>query len=746
MFSRTCLAGLLAGCVALVLAPAALGASTPPTISKAFGPTSIPVGGTTSLTLTIKNPNASTLSGVAFTDTFPAGLRTASPSNLTSNCGGVTVATSGSVSLSGGSLAANGSCAIGVNVTGISPGIEANTTGAITSTESGPGFPSNTATVIVEAPPSIATQFGATTVALNGTTSMTFTITNPSGNPTALTGTGFSDTLPSGLVVATPDGLAGSCDGGAITATAGSSSVSLSGASLAIGDSCQFSVNVTGLAGGTHTNTTSNVTSTNGGTGNNSQANLTVVSPPTIVKSFGSASAPLNGTTSLSFAIVNSNPSTALSGIAFTDTLPAGLVVAPSPHLSNVCGGTATAVAGAATVSLAGGTLAASGSCTVTVAVEGTTAGTKSNSVQVSSTEGGTGNTSKASLSVVAPPVITKAFAGATVSLNGTTSLRFTITNPASNTVSLTGVAFSDTLPPGLVVSTPNGLSGSCGGTVSAPAGSSSISLSGGAIPVNSSCSFAVNVAAKTAGLKSNSTGAVSSDNGGSGNAAAATLAVVGPPTVTISSPVDGSVFTRGQVVSARYACAEDPNGPGIRSCSGPVASGSPIDTSTAAPHSFTVTATSSDGQTASQTIHYKVANATPPRSRIVSLRPVMRAGKLKAFAGTAAAGTSGVASVSISLERFAGGATVAKAKRKPSPQCWVLTRSGKLSGVKPHGRRCPPAPFQKARGTAHWNFTLARTLPLGTYVLISRATDTAGRSEKTFSSRLGNRVSFTLR
>jgi len=44
------------------------------------------------------------------------------------------------------------------------------------------------------------------------------------------------------------------------------------------------------------------------------------------------------------------------------------------------------------------------------VNVTGTTAGAKNNSVQVTSTEGGTGNTSNATVTVVAPPVIIKAF------------------------------------------------------------------------------------------------------------------------------------------------------------------------------------------------------------------------------------------------------------------------------------------------------------------------------------------------
>src|SRR5262249_7974565 len=152
-------------------------------------------------------------------------------------------------------------------------------------------------------------------------------------------------------------------------------------------------------------------------------------------------------------------------------------------NLNNTCGGTATAVGGSGSVSLLGGTLAANASCTVSVNIQGTTAGVKNNSVQVTSTEGGTGNTATASITVVAPPATIKAFGAASIPLNGSTSLTFTIQNNNTSTT-LTGVGFSDILPTRgkgtLLVATPNGLTGSCGGgTITATQGSQVISLSG---------------------------------------------------------------------------------------------------------------------------------------------------------------------------------------------------------------------------------------------------------------------------
>ena len=501
----------------------------PPSISKAFGAASIPLNGSTSLSFTINNPNAVTLTGIGFTDTLPAGLIVSTPNGLTGSCGGGTITATQNtnvISLSGASLAASASCTFSVNVTGTAAGVQNNTSSAVTSNEGGTGNTAS-ATIHVEAPPSIAKAFNPSSIALNATTSLTFTITNPAANPDALAGVAFTDTLPTGLTVAS--GTSTVC-GGTLTTTT-PTGIALSGATINTNSNCQFSVTVTGAASGQFTNTTGNVTSTNGGTGNTASASLTVASAPSITKSFGASSIPLNGTTTLSFSISNPNTGLALTGLAFTDSLPAGLVVGPTPNLSNTCGGTAAATAGSSSVSLSGGTLASSASCMVSVNVQGTTAGVKNNSVTISSTEGGTGNTSNASITVAAAPSISKAFGAASIPLNGSTSLSFTINNP--NGVTLTGIGFTDTLPAGLIISTPNGLTGSCGGgTITATQNTNVISLSGASLAASASCTFNVNVTGTAAGVQNNTSSAVTSNEGGTGNTASATIHVEAPPSI----------------------------------------------------------------------------------------------------------------------------------------------------------------------------------------------------------------------
>ena len=526
----------------------------PPTIAKAFGAQDIALNSATTLTFTLTNPAANTAAqaGVAFTDTFPAGLLVTTPNALVNTCGGTAtaVAGSGSVSLSGGAIAVSSSCTLTVNVTGTTSGSHTNTTGTVSSTNGGTGTTA-TATVAVAAPPAITKTFGVASIPLNGTTSLTFTIVNPVANSIPLTGVAFTDSLPAGLAVATPNALTNSC-GGTATAVAGGASVSLSGGTLAAGATCTLSLNTTAVAAGVQNNSVT-VTSNEGGTGNTSNASLTVLSPPILSKAFGedvgpaqtrkplavphgggAQQIPLNGTAQLRFFLSNANLTSGLTGIAFIDTFPLGMVVASPNNISNTCGGTVTAVAGSGAVSLSGGTLAANTSCTILLNVTGTTAGSKVNVTgTITSNEGGTGPSASATLIVVAPPAIAKGFGAQSIPLNGVTALTLTLTNPAANTVAETGMAFTDTFPSGLEVATPNGLANTCGGTATAVAGSASITLTGGTIAVSSSCTLSVNVTGTTSGSHTNTTGTVSSNNGGTGNTASASLAVAAAPVIS---------------------------------------------------------------------------------------------------------------------------------------------------------------------------------------------------------------------
>ena len=191
---------------------------------------------------------------------------------------------------------------------------------------------------------------------------------------------------------------------------------------------------------------------------------------PKISKAFSPDPISVGGISTLTFTLSN-NYNISLTGVNFTDDLPAGLVVAAAPNLTNTCGGT-WANGSATQLSLSGASIpariasqAVEGSCTVSVDVTATTPGSHPNisgfiSAQYVSgtTQNITNNTSTgyatANLSAVQPLMISKIFAPNPILTGATSTLTFTIINPNQNDTSV-GVAFADTFPPGLTNTNP---------------------------------------------------------------------------------------------------------------------------------------------------------------------------------------------------------------------------------------------------------------------------------------------------
>jgi sugar lactone lactonase YvrE len=78
------------------------------------------------------------------------------------------------------------------------------------------------------------------------------------------------------------------------------------------------------------------------------------------------------------------------------------------------------------------------------------------------------------------------------------------------------------------------------------------------------------------------------------------------PPVVFIVDPSDGGSYVLGSTTRAGYYC-QTPSGARLTSCSGPVPSSSPFDTSSVGVHSFVVTASDENGRTATRTHTYTV-------------------------------------------------------------------------------------------------------------------------------------------
>jgi len=169
--------------------------------------------------------------------------------------------------------------------------------------------------------PTLTKSFTPSSVNAGGTTSLSFTLTNPNLFP--LSALAFTDTLPAGLVVATPNGLLGSCGTGTITATAGTNTINLSGGTLAPnGGTCTFSVNVLAQTiTAAVTNTTSTVTSNEAPPGSPASATLSPASADLSITI--TAPTPIVGGQNVTYTItVTNNGPAQAAAVTVTDPTP----------------------------------------------------------------------------------------------------------------------------------------------------------------------------------------------------------------------------------------------------------------------------------------------------------------------------------------------------------------------------------------------------------------------------------------
>jgi hypothetical protein len=126
---------LLTILVVLAFAPQLLAQGLPLTMSKSFNPSSVPVGGTatTTMTVTITNPNAFSVSGISFSDTYPAGLVPDQVGAYTCSAGSAVFTASG-WALNNVTLGAGASCNVPMLRHATITGPITNTTSQVTGT------------------------------------------------------------------------------------------------------------------------------------------------------------------------------------------------------------------------------------------------------------------------------------------------------------------------------------------------------------------------------------------------------------------------------------------------------------------------------------------------------------------------------------------------------------------------------------------------------------------------------------
>jgi serine protease len=126
--------GPAGGNSAAVIATLTVTAPIAPTVAEAFSPTSVGENTASTLTITLSNTNAYALTQVAFTDTLPGNLSIATSPAASNTCSGLLPTTTGSITLTAGTLPANGSCTITMTVSSGTAGSYTNTIAANTLT------------------------------------------------------------------------------------------------------------------------------------------------------------------------------------------------------------------------------------------------------------------------------------------------------------------------------------------------------------------------------------------------------------------------------------------------------------------------------------------------------------------------------------------------------------------------------------------------------------------------------------
>jgi uncharacterized repeat protein (TIGR01451 family) len=491
-------------------------------LSKSLAPASIPLNGSSILTLTIKNNAATSATGVSVTDTFPTNLKLFNPiGTIYSNCGTGTLVTPSpgdvSIKLTGATIAPNATCTIKVAVTSAVNGVYTNTIPAnsLTSTQGWTEKNAHSATVTVRSGLNVKKRFSPNTVTSGTPTLLIVTLENETPDP--ITGTTVTDTLANNIVAATNPQPSTICANGSVTLI--DTAFKITNATVppqigAVVGTCTFQAYVVSGTSGQRNNTiTAKIATSNEGYTNieAATASFTVqLMNLGITKGF-TPTDQIDGGDPVTLLLTLSNGNNvALDNATFTDVMPSGMQVSSTPNPATTCaGGTfnpTPPTPGSGTFSFSGGTIPANGNCTVTLQVTSIKSGNLTNTIPANAvtTLQGASNPQAASKSLTVLPVIaiSKSFSQTTIAQGTTAVLTLTLLN--TNAFILTNAVFTDTLPSGMVVDNTPAVTNTCGGNIDATANSGFIKLTNGGIPATATCQITVTVKAKTAGTLTN--------------------------------------------------------------------------------------------------------------------------------------------------------------------------------------------------------------------------------------------------
>ncbi|QFU76769.1 hypothetical protein EY643_14520 [Halioglobus maricola] len=374
---------------------------------------------------------------------------------------------------------------------------------------------------------------GEDSVAVNeGTPSrVSFTVANRSVS--SLSSLTLSDTLPSAgafqqLRVASPANISNTC-GGSVTAVSGSTSIALNGGTVPAYDgsdpgTCMVAVDVVGPAGEYPNTVNSSAVrqNANGTTtilNESDDATLTYTDALAVSKLFLPDSAGSGGRSTVSIELVSLDASRPITGVAFTDDLPAGMLVADPDNSYTTCNGPTVidAVPGNSSVAFSGATLAPLASCELRFDVIATGTENWVNEIPAGgvTADGGLLNRNPISATLnyipLEVPLISKSIEPGVAVPGESSLLTIEIRNADQD---LTNVQVTDyftmdgttgTLPNGMrIAAAPEATTTCPGGIVSAAPGSQSVGLSGASLAADASCTVQVRVTSTTVGTITN--------------------------------------------------------------------------------------------------------------------------------------------------------------------------------------------------------------------------------------------------
>jgi uncharacterized repeat protein (TIGR01451 family) len=245
-----------------------------------------------------------------------------------------------------------------------------------------------------DVPPTVTKQFSPNPITAGGVSRLTINLGNNDTNTATLTSS-LVDNLPSGVTVANPANIGGTCLGAKSAPVGGSTITYANGSTIPVGG-CTITVDVTSATAGTYTNTiTAGALQTD--LGNNAAAasdSLTVNStlPPTVTKSFSPSVINSGGTSQLTIAFGNTNASAITLIANMDDNLPIGVTVTSLNNVATTCTDAAVNISINTRVRYNNGATIPAGGCNIVVNVTSNTLGVKTNTIAAAALQTNAGN------------------------------------------------------------------------------------------------------------------------------------------------------------------------------------------------------------------------------------------------------------------------------------------------------------------------------------------------------------------